>query len=242
MRVAGFLCRSCRGSARATSSASFPWSGGVPGFEIDDGPGHPGGVSLLAVVTDDVGQLFFVHALQEVGRRFPLRRIHSHVERPVVAEGESAFGSVELRRGDAEVDQETVHGNHPQPFQNLFGLREPGVHQRDPVAERLQRGAGGRQSIRVAIDANQSSVRGGAFQNRARVTSQPDGRIAVASAGTGVQPGQDLVQKDGQVAERAVTRVAVSVCGRRQHERIILSGCAGLSSFGAPGFTVISNR
>ena len=38
----------------------------------------------------------------------PFARAHAHVERPVVHEAEAALGVVELRRGDAEIEQNAV--------------------------------------------------------------------------------------------------------------------------------------
>ncbi len=71
----------------------------------DDRPGDAGGEALVAVAPDDAGQLVLAVAVDHVGRRPRRRGVHPHVERSVVAEREAARGTIELRRGHAEVEQ-----------------------------------------------------------------------------------------------------------------------------------------
>jgi ABC-2 type transport system ATP-binding protein len=64
--------------------------------------------TLLAKVEDDVGQLAFVHAGDQLCGGLAAGAVHAHVERFVPLEAEAASRFVELHRGHAEVGQRAV--------------------------------------------------------------------------------------------------------------------------------------
>jgi hypothetical protein len=74
----------------------------------DDRPGDAVGEALVAVLADHARQLVLGVAVDDVIRGPRGVGVHAHIERPLVAVRETAFGAVELRRRHAEVEQRTA--------------------------------------------------------------------------------------------------------------------------------------
>jgi hypothetical protein len=64
---------------------------------------------LFAELRDHLLQLPLVRMRHEIRGRRAMRGVHAHVERTVLGEAETARRIVELRRGDAEVEQHAAH-------------------------------------------------------------------------------------------------------------------------------------
>jgi hypothetical protein len=73
-----------------------------------DGPRNAPGVAFLAVLEQHSRQLTLGHGREPVRRAGARAGIHAHVQRPVAQEAEAARGVVQLRRGDAEIEQDAV--------------------------------------------------------------------------------------------------------------------------------------
>ena len=99
------------------------------------------------------------------------------------------------------------------------------------ITERLERGAGGFQRRRVAVDANQPPVRRRPLEHRARVSAESQGGVAVPPGRPGGEPGQDLVQQDRDVRGAVLPRYVIAVGQPRRHVRFILDRAARVSSF-----------
>src|SRR4029079_9229707 len=65
---------------------------------------------FLTIVADDLREFVYRCARDELRRGFAARRVHAHVEGPLRAIRESAFGRIELRRRNPEVEQHAVDG------------------------------------------------------------------------------------------------------------------------------------
>ena len=63
---------------------------------VDDGTGDAPRHGLFAVAGDDVPEHFVTFTVHEAPRRFVGVGVHTHVERPVGMEAETAFGEVYL--------------------------------------------------------------------------------------------------------------------------------------------------
>ena len=145
---------------------------------------------------------------------------------PVRAEREPALGAIELRRRHAEVDQEAVDRNHPQPFQHR---RAPPRSARAPASPGRRNVCSAAPAVASAAGSRSSpiepAVRRRPLEDRRRVSARAQRGVAVPAARLRVQPGDRLVQHDRQVpAGAAVTRIGNRVPGRRGHGR-------GLHSF-----------
>src|SRR5256885_10651514 len=74
-----------------------------------DGARDRTGEPLLAERLEDPRQRLRVPFVEPLAQGPSPRRIHPHVERSTCAEGEAARWIVELGRGDAQIDNCTVH-------------------------------------------------------------------------------------------------------------------------------------
>ena len=87
---------------------------------------------FLTIVADDLRQFGRGCARDECGRAFAVRRVHSHVERAVVAIRETAHRLVELRRRHAEIEQDAVDLRDPLGGEEarqiaVLAVHEPGA-------------------------------------------------------------------------------------------------------------------
>ena len=125
----------------------------------DDGPGDASGEALVAVDPQDAGQLRGVVAVDHVGRRPRRRRVHAHVEGTIVAVREPALGLVELRRGDAEVEERSTEASTGEQFVGqawqVVEATANGVEAGAESLEPLRRGGDG---FAVAVDAEHLEI------------------------------------------------------------------------------------
>ena len=83
-----------------------------------DGRGDLRGVALLAVFKQDLLQLGARPVVHHVVGRKGLAAVHAHIERRVGHVGKAARAVVQLRAGNAKVEQNAVHSVQPKAFQN----------------------------------------------------------------------------------------------------------------------------
>ncbi|MNE53145.1 hypothetical protein D3C80_1478540 [compost metagenome] len=76
------------------------------GTALHHGTGHALGETLFAVLLEHPGDFLFAGAGDPLRRTDATRRVHAHVQRAVIEEAESALGIVQLRRGNAQVQQD----------------------------------------------------------------------------------------------------------------------------------------
>ena len=97
-------------------------------------PDHGGGdlarEPLLAVLAEHPGQLLGRVGVEDVGGGRAGGAVHAHVERRVLGVGEAALADVELHRGDAEVEEDGVHGVEAELVEDVGKLVVDGVHAR----------------------------------------------------------------------------------------------------------------
>ena len=89
----------------------------------------------------------------------PVRRVHPHVQRRVVAVGEAALGHVELHRRDPEVEQDAVDAAQALGLEHLGDLVVDRVHEADPVRVRRQPRTAAGQRLGVAVEPDQPHLR-----------------------------------------------------------------------------------
>ena len=99
--------------------------------------------SLVAVALEDPCEGPFVGGVDEIGGRATLAAIHSHVERPVVAEAETSVGEVKLWRTHAEVEQCARQPFGAERLHRRSETVEASVADRNPIAVRSESSAGG---------------------------------------------------------------------------------------------------
>jgi hypothetical protein len=110
---------------------------------------------MLAQHPGEVGLGIAVH---HVHGRPGLVRVHAHVELGVVAVREAPFGDVELRGGDAQVEQDAGDRADLEIGHDVTEAVEPCALQAEPSGEPGQRLCGGGQCRGVLIDADDREV------------------------------------------------------------------------------------
>ena len=132
---------------------------------------NPPGEPLLAVVEEQIGQVVFLQAVDQLCSGFSAAfGVHAHVQRSVGAEAEAALGHIELMAADAQISQ---HGQHRLGW----GVgREVAGHQLRPLTKTLQVLAGCCAGRGVLIQSNQLPARVG-IEQQAAVASTAHGGI-----------------------------------------------------------------
>ncbi len=125
-----------------------------------------------------------------------LRCVHAHVEWRVVAKTETALHIVELRRGDAEIEQDAVDRSDAERREDRRKLAECSVNDRETrimyLCSRLHRGS-------IAIDGDEPSGRTQPLENEPAVPSAPERAVDADRVVTHVQSIHCLLQQHGSV-------------------------------------------
>jgi hypothetical protein len=162
----------------------------------DDRAGDAARLGLLAIAVDDVGDFLFGRPVQEIGGAFALLR-HPHVERPVGLEGEAALGTIELHRGDADVERDAVHGVDAAIGKRLTHPGETLRNQRQAPPARSRQRLAFLYRIGVAIegvDAGRSFL-----ENGPGVAAGAESAVDMGLAGLRIEAGDHFGEKHGDV-------------------------------------------
>ena len=100
-----------------------------------------------------------VGAGQKIRGAFTAGRVHAHVERPVETEAEAALGRVDLRRRDAQIEEQTVDAIHPERRQRRHELAESGVMDGKTGVTPQVIGLRGEHRLGIAIERQQAPGR-----------------------------------------------------------------------------------
>jgi hypothetical protein len=135
----------------------------------------------------------FRRLIEPLPRRHATRRIHAHVQWAVLQEAESARRIVDLRRGDAEIEEKAVDAGDASLVEDPLELREAGLHQLEPVVlPRSLEQAAGRDRIRIAVEREQAAARTECVENAPAVTAAPERAIDIGAVRAQPQRGHRL--------------------------------------------------
>ena len=137
----------------------------------------PASPTLLAVLADDPLELDHVGVVDDPRRGEPGGWIHPHVERPVGAEAESAFGVVDLGAGETEVEEDQVRGVETVLLCDVAKLGKGPVDDNRRGAERCKRLPPGADRRGIAVDPKQPAARCDPLQDLAGVARLPEGAV-----------------------------------------------------------------
>jgi hypothetical protein len=115
-----------------------------------------------------------------------------------VAKGKSARSSIDLRRGDPEIEQHAVDLRKRKPFDDVGQFRKPRAAENESRIGLLELHRG-RFGGGVAIDANETSRRAKTSEDRARMAATAERGIDVDAAGPKRQRRHGFVEKDGNM-------------------------------------------
>ena len=166
----------------------------------DDGGGDADGEALVAVLLEHPHQFELAVAVHDIGGRPLLGRVHPHVDGTVVAIGEPALTLVELRRGNAEIEEDTGDWFRLEIGHDGVEVVEPSVPEGDTVTERGKGLRRCRQCRRVPIDPDQVQV-GPGFQQQPSMSPAADRRIHQHTRGHGPEDLDDLLGHHRHVVE-----------------------------------------
>ena len=121
-------------------------------------------------------------AVDDIGGAQALARRHAHVERSVLHEAEAARGIVELRRGDAEIEQDAVELEaRLRPDRRKPPSAENGARKIATRGSAAKRASGLRDGRRITIETEQSAVRDELLQNRPCMSASAKSGIQVSA-------------------------------------------------------------
>src|SRR5262249_55622421 len=125
----------------------------------------------------------FFGACEPFGRGLAACGVHAHVERPVAQEAEAAGGLVELRRGDAEVEEHAYDAAHAALLEGRSHLRDRCVYQlKTRIFERTTRKRRG-----VLIKSEKSSANPETGEDGLAVPAAAKGAIDIGFAFTDIE-------------------------------------------------------
>ena len=183
----------CARPARSSRRARSVRSKGCDSAVRDDGARDARREAFLAEFAKDPDELVLARrALTTSAALSPSPGRHAHVERSVLHEAEAARGVVELRRGDAEVEQDAVEleaGLHPVGARAERGKRREEDRDTRIGGEALPRP---RQRRGVTIETQQPAVRDELLQNRPCMSAPAKSGVQIGATRPYVQCGQYL--------------------------------------------------
>src|SRR5690242_15016839 len=175
----------------------------------DDGARDATGVAFFAEARDHFGQFLLAGGIRKVpgALAFPA---HAHVERTLGTKGEAALGFVELERGDAKIEHDTVGA---RAGEQSIELRELAAHQRETAAELRDQLLPARDGVGIAIDAEHAAV--GGLENGARIAAAAEGAVDIVLAILGREQRQDFIQHHGKMAAHPSPRESLAISRSR---------------------------
>src|SRR5262249_9296814 len=139
--------------------------------------------------------------VDEIGCGLAATRIHAHIERAVVAEGETALRFVELEGGDAEIEGDAVGFDDAVAGEEILHLGEAAVDQREPAFEAAGRHASALDCRCVVVDRVNRAA--GAREQRRGIAAAAEGGIDVDRVIARGERGHHLFEHHGNVAAHA---------------------------------------
>jgi hypothetical protein len=155
---------------------------------------------FFSIVTDHLGDLALIGALEKLRSGLAAAGVHAHVQRRIEAKTEAARRLVDLRRTDAQIEQHAVHAGDAARLQTLAHRGEAGVLDREArivdALGPLQRRAHG---LRVLVERHQPPAVRQPRQQHARMPATTERAVDVGAVRVADQRVDRFVQQDGDV-------------------------------------------
>src|SRR5690606_30716867 len=160
-----------------------------------DGAGHAAGEALFAILPEHGGDVRLVGAVDPVGSALTHGGVHAHVQRTIVEKAEAALGVVQLRRGDAKVQQHAVHpAVQAARAQLLRHVGERALYN-DKAAVFGRQLIPDPDRLRVLVEAEQSPLRRQLGQNGAAMPAAAKGTVYIYAVRSYREPFQRFAQQ-----------------------------------------------
>ena len=149
-----------------------------------------------------------VGAGQEFRRALAARGVHAHVERAVGAEREAACRVVDLRRRDAEVEQDPARLRDAARSERRCHPREHGVPDREArIAGERRIGHCTRDRLGIAVERDQAAARRQPLEHRAPVAAAAEHAVHVDDVVIGADGLDRFAQENAQVLHGCAEQV-----------------------------------
>jgi len=142
----------------------------------------------------------FSGGIDGVGGAFAVL-LHAHVERPVLAERETAPGIVDLLGRDAKVQRHTVNLGKAGRRQDAGHVAVPAADDSQAARKTLGKLGAARHGVGIAVDPPHRTV--GRFQHGAGIAAATEGAVDVDAAIPRRQDGKHFLQHDRNMGGRA---------------------------------------
>ena len=173
---------------------------------LRDGTSESMGPRQLAVLSQPALDGFGTGSGEEIRCRFPLARIHAHVQRGLAridirGESEASMGGIQLMRGDPEIEQHTVDAFESGLAHRFVEVCEGGSDRPKAGSEFGQAHFRSLEGFGVAIDSQKNSVRSGSLEDQSSMAAASQRAIHNHGARTQSELRGCLLQENGQVME-----------------------------------------
>ena len=108
-------------------------------------------VALLAVLKQNAADLLAAPAVYHIIRGQLLLPVHAHIERRILHIGKTALSMIQLRRGNAEVEQNAVRTCKSLPFEHLVDIAEVALDRCDTLPYILEAFSSASSSLSIQI-------------------------------------------------------------------------------------------
>ncbi len=152
---------------------------------------------LAAEVVEQVGQLAFAEAVDQLDGLLALAGVEAHIERAFVLERKAPLRIRELGRVDSQIQQHGIDRLDPPRFEHGGEVREVRFDQLERHIRRRREPPGGLlEHRRVEIEPEVAPVRREARQDRRGMTTEPDGPVEEDLTGPRLEEPDDLSEQD----------------------------------------------
>ena len=149
---------------------------GRRGATLDDAARDGTGEALFAVHLERMNDVFLRAGFEPLRGGGPRCRVHAHVKGAVEAEAESPLGVVNLRRGNADVEENPVDRRDAALGERFAHRREGSMHNREARIRNLRRGPHG---FEIAVKRDQASVGREFREDAARMPAPAESTVDV---------------------------------------------------------------
>src|SRR5439155_20913156 len=166
---------------------------------LDDRPGYPACLGLLAIPPKERRQLICVEGRQELGGGHAPAAIEPHVERAAGPDSEPATRIAQLVTRQAEVEEEAVDRPEARVRRDRAELAKVRLAEDETVAEPGEPPTNPGDGRPISIETEEAAIRIGRLQHPLGVPTATDGGIDLEAAGSWREHRNDLLRQHRQV-------------------------------------------
>ena len=153
---------------------------------------------FFTIVADNLRQFAHRRAGYKFRGGLAARRVHPHVERTVVPKREAARCVVDLRRGDSEIEQNSVDLRERKSTDDVGQFRKPRAAENETGLAYGECKSGG-LGRRIAVDAHEVAGGAEARENGPRMAAAAERRVDVGAVRPDRQRRHGFFEQDGDM-------------------------------------------